>query len=109
MNRINDALHVLQVVINEAQNTDSPLARRGEKIIFSLETVKELTEAVEAKEKALQVKLARVYKRLDSVAAISHLDLIEIVAGPIDVTKNMKYRREKKRFLRAQKKDQNTF
>ena len=43
------------------------------------------------------------------MAAISHLDLIEIVAGPIDVTKNMKYRREKNRFLRAQKKDQNAF
>ena len=100
LNRINDALRILEVAINEAQNTDSPLARRGEKIIFSLETVKELTEAVEAKDKATQVKLARIYKRLDSVAAISHLDLIEIVAGPIDVTKNMKYRREKNRFFR---------
>ena len=109
LNRINDALRILEVAINEAQNTDSPLARRGEKIIFSLETVKELTEAEEAKDKATQVKLARIYKRLDSVAAISHLDLIEIVAGPIDVTKNMKYRREKNRFLRAQKKDQNAF
>ena len=107
LNRFNDALRTLESVLKEAQNQDSPLAKRGEKIIFSLETVHDLTKAVEARnDKSLHVKLAKIYKNLDRVAAISELNLIDIVAGPIDVTKNMKYRREKNRFLRAQKKDQ---
>ena len=101
LNRFNDAFRALELVIKEAQTSDSPLGRRGQKVIFSLETVRALTEAVEAVEdKALHVKLARIYKNLDSVAAISEQSLVDIVAGPIDVTSGMKYKRQKNRAVR---------
>ena len=54
-------------------------------------------------DKVLQVKLATVFKKLDSVAALSKQSLFEIVAGPIDVTKAMKYKREKNKHARNKK------
>lgn len=45
--------------------------------------------------KALKVRLASVFSRLDRVATISDLSLFDAVAADIDCTKGMKYRREK--------------
>jgi hypothetical protein len=44
---------------------------------------------------ALKVRLASIFSRLDKIASISELSLVEAVAGDIDCTKSMKYRREK--------------
>ena len=92
---------VLETAVKNAAYHDSPLGRKGEKIIFSLETVDCLTKAVEkSKDKNLQVKLSKVFQKLDSVAAISDKSLLGVVTETIDITKNMKFHREKNKLVR---------
>ena len=94
-------LSVLEAAVKNAAYHDSPLGKKGEKITFSLETVNCLTKAVEeSKDKNLQVKLSKVFRKLDAVAAISNKSLLGVVTETIDITKNMKFHREKNKLVR---------
>jgi hypothetical protein len=92
---------VLDTAVINAANHDSPLGKKGEKMIFSLETVNCLTKAVEeSKDKNLQVKLSKAFRKLDAVAAISDKSLLGVVTETIDITKSMKFHREKNKLMR---------
>ena len=84
---------------------DAPLGKaRAEKITFSMETVKCLTEAVEnSGDPNLQLRLSKLYKKMDTVAAISNKTLLDVVTETIDITKDMKYHRQKNRLMLTQK------
>lgn len=101
LNRLSDAIKVLEAAVKNAAYHDSPLGKKGEKITFSLETVNCLTKAVEeSKDKNLQVKLSKAFRKLDAVAAISNKSLLGVVTETIDITKNMKFHREKNKLVR---------
>ena len=92
---------VLETAVKNAEYQDTPLGQKGEKITFSLETVNCLTKAVEeSKDKNLQVKLSKAFRKLDAVAAISNKSLLGVVTETIDITKNMKFHREKNKLVR---------
>ena len=94
-------LSVLESAVKNAEYQDTPLGQKGEKITFSLETVNCLTKAVEeSKDKNLQVKLSKAFRKLDSVAAISNKSLLGVVTETIGITKNMKFHREKNKLVR---------
>lgn len=104
LNRLPEAMDLLDGVIREAESEDGPLSNKSN-IIFSIETVTHLTKAVEAcGDKALQVRLATLYGRLDKVASIGPNSLLETVAGPIDVTKGLQYKRQKNRIAYERRK-----
>jgi len=72
--------------------------------------IKNLTSAVEESEdKFLQVKLAKLYQKMDRFCAISDQTLMQIVTAPIDVTSNMKYKRLKNKHLRERRAKSSTF
>ncbi len=102
MDRVNDALLLLEAVIKEAEREDSPLSTvmaAGQKVSFSVETVNMLTSAVEArKDKSLMVRLASLFSKLDRVASISEKNLYETITSPIDSTKKMRHQRKKYRL-----------
>ena len=50
--------------------------------------------------KIFQVKLSTVFRKLDTVAAISNKSLLGVVTETIDITKNMKFHREKNKLVR---------
>ena len=50
--------------------------------------------------KIFQVKLSTVFRKLDTVAAISNKSLLAVVTETIDITKNMKFHREKNKLVR---------
>jgi hypothetical protein len=103
MGRFSDAIGQLEAVLNEMEIQDSAIKSTG-KIIFSIETIEKLTQDVEKSEdKILQVRLASIFNRLDKVASISEKNLMDTVASPIDVTRGMKYKREKNKYLRQQR------
>ena len=94
-------LSVLETAVKNAEYQDTPLGSKGEKITFSLETVNCLTKAVEeSKDKNLQVKLVKAFGKLDAVAAKSNKSLLGVVTETIDITKNMKFHREKNKLVR---------
>ena len=69
-----------------------------------METVKCLTEAVEnSGDPNLQLRLSKLFKKMDTVAAISNKTLLDVVTETIDITKDMKYHRQKNRLLLTQK------
>ena len=50
--------------------------------------------------KIFQVKLSTVFRKLDTVAAISNKSLLAVVTETIDITKNMKFHWEKNKLVR---------
>ena len=50
--------------------------------------------------KIFQVKLSKVFRKLDTVAAISNKSLLAVVTETIDITKNMKFHCEKNKLVR---------
>jgi len=105
LNKISAAIRVLENTLKFESRKDAPLGKaRAEKITFSMETVKCLTEAVEnSGDPNLQLRLSKLYKKMDTVAAISNKTLLDVVTETIDITKDMKYHRQKNRLMLTQK------
>ena len=101
LDRIDKAIQLLEKTVKLAQKEDGPFMKKGQKMLFSIETVKNLSLAVEnSKDKFVQIRLAKVFRQLDSVAAISEQSIESMITAPIDTTKSMKYKREKNRLVR---------
>ena len=82
MNRLSDAIKILENVVKKAYDVDKPLGQSGEKIIFSHQTITTLTKRVETSgDKILQIRLATVFRKMDSVAALSDKSLCDIITG----------------------------
>ena len=82
MDRLSDAIKVLENVVIQAHDEDKPLGQSGEKIIFSHQTITALTKRVEKSgDKILQIKLATVFRKMDTVAALSDKSLCDIITG----------------------------
>merc|ERR1712079_112234 len=100
-NKLSAAITVLESKGKSARHRKNPIV---EKIIFSMETVNCLTEAVEnSGDQNLQLRLSKLYQNMDSVAVISDKTLFDIVTETIDITKDMKYHREKNKEILNQK------
>ena len=66
------------------------------KVIFSIESVKALTNLVESrKDVKLNARLAGVFSRLDKVASITDRNMVDLVAAEIDATSREKSRLSK--------------
>ena len=82
MNRLSDAIKVLENVVKKAHDVDKPLGQSGEKITFSHQTISTLTKCVEKSgDKILQIKLATVFRKMDAVATLSDKSLCDIITG----------------------------
>ena len=91
------ALSKLDKLAKKSQN------QNGNKIIFSVEVVRNLTQEIQSNsDKSLHVKLAQIFLQLDSVASISEKSMFDLITDTIDVTNDMKYRREKNRIASQQ-------
>ena len=101
MNRIAESIQLLENLVKNATMEGGIYTKMSEKIVFSIEIAKNLTETVEKSgDKNLQIRLAKVFRQMDSVAVISDKNVTEMIAQTIDVTKKMKYKREKNRIAR---------
>ena len=66
------------------------------KHIFSLESVKALTKAIENRnDLKLNARLAGVFSKLDKIASITEQSIIQIVTAEIDANSPLKYRRRR--------------
>lgn len=100
LNRPEEACALLESVLRNSAREDTALASsRGQgvpKLIFSIESVKALTEVVESrKDVSLNARLAGIFSRLDKVASITEKNMVELVTADIDADRSIKNKRLK--------------
>ena len=100
LNRPEEACSLLESVLRNSEREDRSLAMaRGQnipKLIFSIESVKALTKAVEnRKDVSLNARLAGIFSRLDKVASITDKKMLHLVTAEIDADNAMKYKRRR--------------
>lgn len=100
LNRPEEACALLENALRNSEREDRALASsRGQgvpRLIFSIESVKALTEALEnRKDVSLNARLAGIFSRLDKVASITEKNMVELVAADIDADRSIKNKRLK--------------
>ena len=100
LNRPDEACSLLEVMLRNYDRADKPLAMaRGQgipKLIFSMETVKSLTDVIRThKDAALNARLGGVFSRLDKIASITDQSIDNLVTAEIDISSFEKARKLK--------------
>ena len=100
LNRPDEACSLLEVMLRNYDRADQPLAMaRGQgipKLIFSMETVKSLTDVIRThKDAALNARLGGVFSRLDKIASITDQSIDNLVTAEIDISSFEKARKLK--------------
>ena len=98
LDRPYEACTLLESSLRNSEREDRALAMaRGQnfpKHIFSLESVKALTKAIESRnDLKLNARLAGVFSKLDKIASITEQSMIQIVTADIDANSQLKYKR----------------